>query len=233
MKVSNDCINKVILPAIQANCIKQDKNAMEPVNLAATNVFHYINRLNKELLPDQTIYGIMNLSDMLLPSGLAALLMPRRIQFDINNRLQPNLRHIYTYTSEEVMCYKPVQKTEKFMDGDKEKTRVVTNWEEDVNYSYSDFIRDLTKIRVAMRVNDLELNTSVAQAVRDVDVLSIVDRIEYEGRVKWNGSTGSEFIPIKLISGFNIGLNYDEYVIDTEEMLESKFNTSVKQCLTK
>lgn len=233
MKVSDECIKNVIIPAIRANCNKQDAVTMEPIEKSTENVFHYLNRLNMDIKPDQTIYGNMNLSDMLLPSGLAAFLMPRRIQLDINNRLQPNLKFEESYVVANTICYKPQYEIKDIeRNGAKRKEQIVT-WHVADDYCYSDFLVDLTRLKVAMRVNDIELNTSVAQAMKDVDILTIVDKVEHDGKVKWDGSLGSEFVPYRLIDGFNMGLNYDAYTVEVDKMILSLFNSSVKQVLTK
>lgn len=224
MKVSKD-VTEVIVESVVANCVKREGHQSDTVKLAVENVIHYTNRLNRDLRPDQTVYDNMNLSDVMFPSGLASLLWPRRVQFDVNNRLQSNLIDKETFTDEDVQCHKFV----KVNDGQD------TKWKKEVvaDYSYSNFLIDLTLIKVAMRCSELQLNTSVLQAIRDVDVLSVVDKLECSGRVKWSGAMGSEFIPVRLVSEFNLGLVEDEYFVETNVMLKSLFATQVKDFFTK
>lgn len=224
MKVSKD-VTEVIVESVIANCVKREGHQSDTVKLAVENVIHYTNRLNQDLKPDQTVYGEMNLSDMMFPSGLASLLWPRRVQLDINNRLQCNLIDKETFSNDDVQCHRYIKVNEG--QDTKWKNEVV------VDYNYSNFLIDLTLIKVAMRCSELQLNTSVLQAVRDVDVLSVVDKLECNGKVKWSGAMGSEFIPIRLISDFNLGLVEDEYFVETKTMLKSLFATQVKDFFTK
>lgn len=206
MIVSNKFIKEIIEPAVKANCIKVDEKSFAPVSQAIYNVFKYLNTLNCEISPDQTIYQQMSINDIMMPSGLAQFLEPRRIQFDVTNRLQSNLRRELSLKDEE-KC--------------------------NSEYTYSDFQRDITRIKVAMRCNDIEYNTSVAQAMKDVDVLTVVDKLVLGGFVNWNGAMGSEFIPVYLIEGFNLGLSIEDYNTDIDKMMNSLFNTKVKEIFTK
>lgn len=224
MRVSKE-VEELMVNAVLSNCIKQDGTPASITKVSVRNVCHYINKVNRDLKPDQTVYENMNTSDMMFPAGLAAFLDPRRVQFDINNRLQKNLIATEVYEDRDVVCHTFIKGKEKDGKDDREDVNP--------NYGYSDFLQDLTRIKVAMRCSDLQLTVSVAQAVKDVDVLSVVDRLEINGNVKWSGALGSEFIPIKLGSAFSLGLVEEEYCISTNLMLRSMFSMSVKDIFTK
>jgi hypothetical protein len=175
----------------------------------------------------------MNLSDMMLTSGLASLLWPRRVQYDINNRLQKNLIYQEKFSDADVTCHKLVRESVDEDDGKGGSVKKEKWSEVPIEYGYSEFLQDLTLIRVAMRCSDIQLNTSVAQAVKDVDVLSIVDKLVINDNVKWSGAVGSEFIPIRVNDSFSVGLVDEEYYVNYKIMLKSLFAFQVKDFFTK
>jgi hypothetical protein len=207
MKVSNDLITNSIVPAVKPHCRRNDDKAFPPVADAIGNVFHYINYLNSNIIEGQTILDKNNLSDMMIPSGLAEFLEPVAVRLDSNNTLNPDLKNKFNCSEDEKKL--------------------------PANYSYFEFINDIKRICTAMNCGDPELNTSVAQAVRAIDVHTVVDKLLVDGHVKYSGIKGEEFIPLELVSGFTYGYAKEPYCVELEDMMKQYFVYRIKEIFAK
>jgi hypothetical protein len=236
---------------LATHVIRKDKF---PYNSVA-NVYGYINYLNRNIEPDTDMIDGKKLDTMMMPSGLADFLEPRRVRFDINNRCQANLldKSVWDSNQDSLVRKEKVRKSDsqlvseyKALKAQKpdavfedipeyeiREVRDLSKIEETCppGYKYSDFLDDLQEIWTAIRVNG-ELNKSVQSSVADVNLLSIIDKISLNGFVKWDGTINGAFIPYYLV---DMGLGFDDLDYSHADivMIEEYLTTSVVSIFTK
>ena len=199
MKLTEQQIKDFIIPSIKARCVRPDKCPVQSIY----NVFHYINKLNDEISVRQDFYEGMSLDNIMLPSGLAQFIEPRRIMFDIQNECNYNFRKW-----DRTDC-------------------LIAN-----NYTYNDFVLDLNYIYKAMRINEWQFNVSVKQAIQDVNVMSIVDKIAFMGCVKWDGNPSTAFVPY-FVTCLDLGLSEYDYQYPVNLVINALFTHNVVNVLSK
>lgn len=199
MKVSNNLIEKTIKPSVRAACIRKDDRNFAPVSNSVTNIFHYLNLLNRDLKVNAVMHDERFLSDLMMPSGLSNFLEPRRIMMDTNDVLSPNLRLSSEYTAEDVALPS--------------------------GYDFTEFQKDVKVIALALGVRDIECNTSVAQCIRDVNIDSVVDKLVIANSVIWSGSQSTAFIPLKVVPAYTCCISKDAYNRSADKMIEEYFNS--------
>lgn len=236
---------------LKAHCTRPDKFP----NDAVQNIFGYLNKLNMEIEPDVSVYRDLIIKDIMIPSGLAAFLEPRRIKFDINNSCCKNLRDTSMWNCKESTLERKVQEMKtadeilieySMLKDSNPDARI-----EDVNmykvveyhnesrimaqcpdgYSYSDFRVDLQRIWTAIRKNG-ELNTSVHSAIEDVNIMSIIDKLSIRGQVNWDGLSSSCFIPYHVVD-INVGVDEFAYNRKESDMIHEMFTKFIVDIFTK
>lgn len=236
--------------AVKKRCYKPDKAPLIEVG----HVFGYINKLNLGLERNQDTYQGMDINKMMIPSGLAQFLEPRQIKFDINREGQANLidnDHWDTpeleyvdkevkLTKAEIEAYqeahpeveaKDIPKTTiKSLPTDESRRAQIQTCPE--WYGYNEFLADLEAIQIAIRAKDCSNNTSVAQAIQDVNVMTVIDKLVVDGCVKWDTDAASAFVPY-FVRGFNVGLNPREYQHDVDYMIKSMLTNNIKDIFSK
>lgn len=240
--------------AVKKRCYRPDKAPL----LEVARIFGYINKLNMEIERNQDVYDGMSIDKMMMPSGLAQFLEPRQIKFDITKEGQINLIDYDQWDGCELEYHdKEVALSEDEREGlleellktnseatlddvPKAMVRRVPTDESRRNqkqtcpdwYHYTDFLADLEAVQIAIRAKDCSNNISVRQAMQDVNVMTIVDKLVVDGCVKWDTDVTSAFVPY-FVEGFNIGLNPREYQHDVDYMIKCMLKNNIKEIFSK
>lgn len=240
--------------AVQNRCIRPNQAPLREV----ANVFGYINLLNRKIKRLQANFEEVRLEDILLTSGLAQFIEPREIKFDITNECQANLRDLTLWNDPEPEYVdKSVPKTKEEITleltqliksnpqatiddiedikiikvlSDKSKSLISQKCPSD--YDYLRFRNDLVRIQKAMGFKDVSLNANVRDAIRDVNVMTIVDKIVMDGNVNWDGTAQNAFVPFYL-SNFNVGLDSSDYNRSVQRMIDTNLTLNIEDIFTK
>lgn len=226
----------------------------ERILLEIEHIFGYINKLNRELERNQEVYEGKELKNMLFPSGLASLIEPRVIRYDINMLNSANLKASWPEDLKDEFEDREVtlslsERQALLNDSSKGYTKLEDVPETDVKsvltnkcrrskevkcpqgYGYNEFLADWQKICTQLRVSG-ERNVDLASAIADVNLMTIIDKVVIDGMVNYTGKYQDAFIPY-FLTGFNLGMDTTGYNYRYKDMISDLFSERAVELFTK
>lgn len=247
MKLTNEHVD-MMYEAIISKAYKPREIKKEKIQ----HICAWINQINSELKLGQDNYRGGNIDNIMFPSNLSKFLEPLSIKFDPLKVNDPDLRDKdqQKYIKTVVVKETRHKNVEEFLHDYQELLKsksdakledVPKTYEVEVlkgcvptlpkDYDHEQFKRDLNSLAAQMRVSP-NLNTSLRSATREVAFNSIIDKIVFDGRVKWDDTTAGCFIPFFVIDGVSSLLNTkDGYNHTINEMLNRYFTENIVDIL--